>query len=78
LLKKIEENRTALRQRLMSFLAPEQLTKWDAEISKAKEFRGQKAAAAWRCLARLFGPAENWSIRLGPFLPLPKTAYLSS
>jgi hypothetical protein len=46
LLKKIEENRTALRQRLMSFLAPEQLTKWDAEISKAKEFRGQKAAAA--------------------------------
>lgn len=45
LLKKIGENRTALRQRLTNFLTPEQLSKWDAEVSKAKEFLGQKLAA---------------------------------
>lgn len=46
LLKKIAENRTAIRQRLVDFLTPDQLKKWDAEISKAKEFLGQKLAAA--------------------------------
>lgn len=45
LLKKIGENRTALRQRLTNFLTPEQLSKWDAEVSKAREFLGQKLAA---------------------------------
>jgi|SRR5215475_1952345 protein CpxP len=45
LLKKVAENRTAIRQRLVNFLTPEQLTKWDAEVSKAKEFLGQKIAA---------------------------------
>jgi protein CpxP len=45
LLKKIGENRTAIRQRLVNFLTPEQLTKWDAEVSKAREFLGQKMAA---------------------------------
>jgi len=45
LLKKVAENRTAIRQRLVNFLTPDQLTKWDAEISKAKEFLGQKLAA---------------------------------
>jgi periplasmic protein CpxP/Spy len=44
-LRKIGENRTALRQRLTNFLTPEQLSKWDAEVSKAKEFLGQKLAA---------------------------------
>ena len=46
LLKKVAENRTAIRQRLVDFLTPDQLKKWDAEISKAKEFLGQKLAAA--------------------------------
>ena len=45
LLKKVAENRTAIRQRLVNFLTPDQLNKWDAEISKAKEFLGQKLAA---------------------------------
>jgi periplasmic protein CpxP/Spy len=45
LIKKVAENRAAIRQRLVNFLTPDQLTKWDAEISKAKEFLGQKLAA---------------------------------
>jgi periplasmic protein CpxP/Spy len=45
LLKKVAENRSAIRQRLVNFLTPDQLTKWDTEISKAKEFLGQKLAA---------------------------------
>jgi hypothetical protein len=46
LIRKIAENRTAIRERLTKFLTPEQLTKWDAEVAKAKEFLGQKAASA--------------------------------
>src|SRR5580692_7491005 len=42
LLKKLADNRAAIRQRLVGFLTPEQLTKWDAEMGKAKEFLGQK------------------------------------
>jgi len=45
IVKKIADNRAALRQRLVNFLTPEQLTKWDNEIAKAKEFLGQKLAA---------------------------------
>jgi len=45
MVKKIAENRTALRQRLTNFLTPEQLSTWDSEVSKAKEFLGQKLAA---------------------------------
>jgi arsenate reductase-like glutaredoxin family protein len=45
LIKKVAEHRATLRQRLVSFLSPEQLTKWDAEVGKAKEFLGQKLAA---------------------------------
>lgn len=45
LMKKVADNRTAIRQRLVNFLTPEQLTKWDAEVTKAKEFLGQKIAA---------------------------------
>jgi periplasmic protein CpxP/Spy len=45
LAKKIIENRTQLRQRLVNFLTPEQLAKWDSEIARAKEFLGQKIAA---------------------------------
>jgi periplasmic protein CpxP/Spy len=45
LLKKLADNRAQIRQRLENFLTPDQLTKWDAEVSKAKEFLGQKMAA---------------------------------
>jgi Spy/CpxP family protein refolding chaperone len=45
LAKKIIENRTQLRQRLVNFLTPEQLAKWDSEVARAKEFLGQKIAA---------------------------------
>jgi hypothetical protein len=38
-------NRAALRQRLVNFLTPEQLAKWDTEVAKAKEFLGHKRAA---------------------------------
>ena len=37
---KLRENRTALRERVVKFLTPEQLTKWDAEVTKAKVFLG--------------------------------------
>ena len=45
LIKKVTANRTALRERLVNFLTPEQLTKWDAGVANAKEFLGQKVAA---------------------------------
>lgn len=45
LIKKVADNRATIRQRLVNFLTPEQLTKWDAEAAKAKEFLGQKIAA---------------------------------
>jgi len=45
LIQRIRENRAGIRERLVSFLTPDQLTKWDAEVSKAKEFLGQKIAA---------------------------------
>ena len=45
IIKKIADNRAALRQRLVNFLTPEQLAKWDNEVAKAKEFLGQKLAA---------------------------------
>ena len=39
-LAKLKEARAPLRQRLVDFLSPEQLTKWDAEVAKAKSFLG--------------------------------------
>jgi periplasmic protein CpxP/Spy len=45
LIRKVAENRSAIRQRVVNFLTPEQLTKWDDEVAKAKEFLGQKIAA---------------------------------
>jgi protein CpxP len=42
---KVVANRDAIRQRVVSFLSPEQLEKWDAEKAKAKDFLGQKIAA---------------------------------
>jgi periplasmic protein CpxP/Spy len=46
LVKKIAENRSALRERLVKFLTPEQLKKWDSAMTKAKDFLGQKKAAS--------------------------------
>ena len=46
LLRKVAENRSEIRERLTKFLTPEQLTKWDAEVAKAKEFLGQARAAS--------------------------------
>lgn len=45
MIKKVSDNRESIRQRVVNFLTPEQLSKWDAEVSKAKEFLGQKLAA---------------------------------
>ena len=42
---KVAANRDAIRQRVVSFLTPEQLKKWDDEKAKAKDFLGQKIAA---------------------------------
>ena len=39
---KVKANRDEIRQRVVNFLTPEQLTKWDSEVAKAKEFLGQK------------------------------------
>jgi protein CpxP len=37
---------SAGREKLEKFLTPDQLTKWDAEMAKAKDFLGQRAATA--------------------------------
>ncbi len=40
---KLKEARAPLRARVEAFLTPEQLTKWDAEVAKAKAFLGYSA-----------------------------------
>jgi protein CpxP len=42
---KVKAHRAEIRQRVVNFLSPEQLTKWDSEVAKAKEFLGQKVDA---------------------------------
>ena len=42
---KVKEHRAEIRQRVASFLSPEQLTKWDAEAAKTKEFLGHRLEA---------------------------------
>jgi hypothetical protein len=37
---KLKENRSELRERVVKFLTPEQLMKWDAEVTKARSFLG--------------------------------------
>jgi len=41
----VKAHRTEIRQRVVNFLSPEQLGKWDSEVAKAKEFLGQKVDA---------------------------------
>src|SRR5436190_630159 len=45
LVQKIVSIRGGLRERVVQFLTPQQLEKWDAEVAKAKEFLGQSIAA---------------------------------
>jgi len=40
---KLKGARAPLRERVVAFLTAEQLTKWDAEVSKAKAFLGYAA-----------------------------------
>jgi protein CpxP len=44
IISKVSAHRDAIRQRVVTFLSPEQLKKWDTELAKAKEFLGQKIA----------------------------------
>jgi periplasmic protein CpxP/Spy len=46
LVRRVAENRNEIRERLTKFLTSEQLTKWDTEVAKAKEFLGQARAAS--------------------------------
>ena len=39
---KVRAHRDEIRQRVVKFLSPDQLSKWDSEVAKAKEFLGQK------------------------------------
>ena len=43
-IKAVVSHKAELRARLESFLTPEQLKKWDAEVAKGKEFLGFAAA----------------------------------
>jgi hypothetical protein len=45
MIKKVADSRESIRQRVVQFLTPDQLSKWDAEVAKAKDFLGQKLAA---------------------------------
>jgi periplasmic protein CpxP/Spy len=45
IIKRVAANRAQLRERLVNFLTPEQLQKWDSGVARAKEFLGQKLAA---------------------------------
>lgn len=45
IINQVAANRDQIRQRLVNFLSPEQLKKWDTEVSKAREFLGQQMAA---------------------------------
>jgi len=42
---KVKAHRDEIRQRVVKFLSPEQLSKWDSEIAKGREFLGQKLDA---------------------------------
>ena len=44
LIQKVKAMRGSLREHAVKFLTPEQLQKWDAEVSKAREFLGHNIA----------------------------------
>ena len=45
MVKEVTSHRDQIRQRVVNFLTPDQLRKWDTEIGKAKEFLGHNFAA---------------------------------
>jgi protein CpxP len=46
IISKVKARRAEIRERVEKFLNPDQLSKWDAEVAKAKEFLGQRLDAA--------------------------------
>ena len=46
LVREIAKNRSEIRGRLTKFLTPEQLTKWDSAVAKAKDFLAKGRAAS--------------------------------
>jgi periplasmic protein CpxP/Spy len=38
----VKEHRTEIHERVAAFLSPDQLSKWDSEVAKAREFLGQR------------------------------------
>ena len=51
IIKQVAANRDQLRQKLVKFLSPEQLNKWDAEVSKSKEFFGRQNGRASKAIS---------------------------
>ena len=45
IMKAIGQNRDQIREQVVKFLTPDQLTKWDSAVKNAKEFLGEKLAA---------------------------------
>jgi len=45
IMKAIGEHRDQIREQVVKFLTPDQLTKWDSAVKNAKEFLGEKLAA---------------------------------
>ena len=45
IVKAVGSHRDQIREQVVKFLTPEQLTKWDAAVKSAKEFLGEKLAA---------------------------------
>ena len=45
IVKQVAGQRDQIRQRVTSFLTPDQMKMWDAEMAKAKEFLGQNMAS---------------------------------
>jgi predicted HTH transcriptional regulator len=44
-IKKLAATRDQIRERIVTFLTPDQLKKWDAEMSKARTFLGHRMQA---------------------------------
>jgi periplasmic protein CpxP/Spy len=42
---KLKEARDSIRERVVKFLTPEQLTKWDQQVTKAKTFLGEQVGS---------------------------------
>jgi hypothetical protein len=57
ILAKVKEQRAEIHERIAAFLSPEQLSEWDSEVAKAKEFLGQRLDSQERGLPRVL---VNW------------------